>query len=58
MPGSIHPLIKNRNKARAFREKYQINFKSREGLFVVFGYPAVKYQHGIKRTFASLTKMN
>ncbi len=55
MLGAVHPLIQNGKKARLFREKYGIKFTSREGLFVAFGYPAVKYSKGNKRTFASVT---
>ena len=58
MLGAIHPLIQNGKKARKFREKYNIRYKSREGLFVIFGYPAVKYRKGINRTFASVTIIN
>jgi hypothetical protein len=54
MLGGIHPLIQNGKKARQFREQYGIKSKSREGLFVIFGYPAVIYRKGIKRTFASV----
>ncbi len=53
MLGAIHPLIQNGKKARLFREKHGIKYKSREGLFVIFGYPSVKYKKGIRRTFAS-----
>lgn len=54
MLGGIHPLIQNGKKAKQFREKHGIKGKSREGLFVIFGYPAVTYRKGIKRTFASV----
>jgi nitroreductase len=54
MLGGIHPMIQNGKKAREFREKHGIKFASREGLFVIFGHPKVKYQHGIRRTFASV----
>lgn len=54
MLGAVHPLIQNGRKAAAFRKKYNIRHASREGLFVVFGYPAVKYSKGIKRTFAAV----
>lgn len=54
MIGSIHPLIQNGRKAERFRKKQGIKFKSREGLFVLFGYPQVKYIKGIRRTFASI----
>ncbi len=55
MLGAVHPLIQNGSKARIFREKYGIKFKSREGLIVIFGHSKVKYQKGIRRTFASVT---
>lgn len=54
MIGGIHPLIQNGRKARLFRKKNKIMSKSREGLFIVFGYPEVKFRKGIKRTFASI----
>lgn len=52
MLGAVHPLIQNGRKAATFRKKYNIRHKSREGLFVVFGYPSVNYTRGIKRSFA------
>jgi ferredoxin len=55
MLGAIHPMIVYGGKARKFREKYGIKYASREGLFVIFGYPSVNYVKGIKRTFASVT---
>lgn len=55
MIGSVHPLIQNGKRARQFRDKYKIKYTSREGLIVLFGYPAVKYEKGIRRTFASET---
>ncbi len=54
MLGGIHPLIQRGRKARLFREKHQIKCKSKEGIFVVFGYPKTYYRKGIKRTFASI----
>lgn len=54
MLGGIHPLIQNGRKAGKLREKYKIKYKSREGIFVIFGWPAVKYRKGIERTFASV----
>jgi len=53
MLGTIHPLIQNGKNAEQLRQKYGIKYTSREGLVVVFGYPAVKYLKGIQRTFAS-----
>ena len=55
MLGGIHPMIQDGRKARIFREKHGIKYASREGLFVIMGYPAVKYHRGIRRTFASVT---
>jgi ferredoxin len=54
MLGGIHPMIQSGKKARKFRETHGIKFKSREGVFVIFGHPAVKYNKGILRTFASV----
>lgn len=58
MLGGVHPLLQNGKKAQRFREKHGIKYASREGLIVIFGYPAVNYRKGIKRTFASTTVMN
>ena len=57
MLGAIHPLIQSGNAARKFREAHGIRSKSREGLFVIMGYPAVKYAKAIKRTFASVDSL-
>lgn len=56
MLGAVHPLIQNGKKARKFRADHEIKFKSREGLFVIFGYPALKFERGIRRTFADIHK--
>jgi hypothetical protein len=47
-----------RGKAKKLRLKYGIKYPSREGIFVIFGYPAVEYKKGVKRTFASVTIAN
>ena len=54
MLGAIHPFIQNGKKAKRFREMHNIKCKSKEGLFIAFGYPSVKYKKGINRTFASI----
>ncbi len=54
MLGAIHPFIQNGGAAKKLRDKYRIKYKSREGVFVIFGYPKVKYNKGIRRTFASV----
>jgi ferredoxin len=58
MLGGVHPFIQYGKAALKLREKYGIKFKSREGLIVVMGYPRVKYQKGIKRTFANIFMVN
>lgn len=58
MLGGIHPMIQSGKKAKEFREKQGIKFASREGLFVIFGYPKVKFSKGIRRTFASVNILN
>ena len=58
MIGAIHPLIQYGSKAKKLRKKYGIKYKSQEGIFVIFGYPSVKYRKGVKRTFASVTTAN
>ncbi len=58
MLGAVHPLIQNGKKARLLREKYGIKFTSREGLFVIFGYPDIQYKRGMLRSFAGIHRMN
>jgi len=55
MLGAVHPFIQTGKKAKKFRKKHKIKYKSKEGLCVAFGYPSVKYNKGVKRTFASET---
>ena len=55
MLGAVHPFIQKGKNSEKFRKKYSIKHKSKEGIFVAFGYPKVKYKKGIKRTFASIT---
>jgi ferredoxin len=54
MLGGIHPFIQSGGAARKFRKKYNIRWKSREGLFVIMGYPRIKYNAAIKRSFANV----
>jgi len=58
MLGGVHPMIQYGKKARLLREKYGIKFKSREGLFVIFGYPKFKFHKGVRRTFADIHRMS
>lgn len=54
MLGAVHPLIQHGKKARQLRERHHIKYTSREGLFVIFGYPEFKFKKGIRRSFASI----
>lgn len=54
MLGAVHPFIQHGRKAKKFREDHNIECKSREGLFVAFGYHNSPYSKGIHRTFASV----
>jgi nitroreductase len=58
MIGGVHPFIQSGKRAKLFREKYGIKYKSKTGLIVIFGYPAVKYRKGITRSFASVMTLN
>jgi ferredoxin len=57
MLGAVHPFIQKGKKAKTFRKTHQIMCKSKEGLFVAFGYPEVFYQKGIRRSFASVQRL-
>jgi ferredoxin/nitroreductase len=52
--GAIHPFIQNGGAAKKFRERHGIQCKSREGLFVIMGYPKAEYLKGIRRGFAGV----
>jgi ferredoxin len=54
MLGGVHPFIQNGRKAKLFRAAQGIRYRSREGLFVIFGHPDVEYKKGVRRTFASI----
>ncbi len=54
MLGAVHPLIQNGRRAKAFRARHGIRHTSREGLFVIFGFPRVTYRQGIRRSFAAI----
>jgi ferredoxin len=54
MLGGIHPFIQSGKVARRLREKWGIRYKSKEGLFVIMGYPKVKYHSTVLRTFANV----
>jgi ferredoxin len=54
MLGAVHPFIQNGRKAKKFREVHNIKCKSKEGLFVAFGYHKSNFKKVIGRTFASI----
>jgi nitroreductase len=54
MLGAVHPMIQSGRKAKKFRQAHGIKYPSREGVFVAIGYPGIKFNQGIKRTFASV----
>lgn len=54
MIGSIHPFLKH--GGASLKKKYSINQKIRDGIFLIIGYPKVKYHKGIKRTFARVSE--
>ncbi len=58
MLGGIHPFIQNGRKASHFRKKWGIRYKSKEGVFIIFGYSSVHYKKGIKRSFAAEDTVN
>ena len=49
MIGAVPPLLKH---ARQLRKKYPIRPDMKQGLMVLFGYPAVQYVRGVRRSFA------
>jgi nitroreductase len=57
MIGGIHPFIQHGRAAAKFREKHGIRYKSTAGLFLILGYPNVKFKKGIRRTFANLDSL-
>jgi nitroreductase len=54
MLGGVHPFIQSGRAAEKFRKSHGIRYKSKEGLILIVGYPAVKYKMGINRSFANV----
>lgn len=52
MIGSINPFLKFGGKQ--IKNKYRINSKLGEGIFVIFGYPKFSYKKSINRTFENV----
>lgn len=52
--GAVHPFIQNGKAAERFRMKHGIRHKSQGGIFLLLGYPEVKYGKTIKRSFAAV----
>ena len=51
MIGSIAPFLKRMKKLKS---KYSIPAGSKDGIFLIFGYPKYKYHKAIKRSFAKV----
>ncbi|HWR39306.1 MAG TPA: nitroreductase family protein [Patescibacteria group bacterium] len=51
MIGTVAPVLKH---AGALKAKYSVRPDMRQGLMVLFGYPAISYSRGIRRTFARI----
>lgn len=51
MIGSIAPFLKY---MKTLKKKYNIPEGSKDGIFLVFGYPKYKYHNAIKRSFAKV----
>jgi len=51
MIGSIAPFLKYSPK---LKQKYGIPLKNRQGIMVIFGYPALRYQRALKRRLAKV----
>lgn len=51
MIGSIAPFLKH---MKNIKKKYSIPAGSKDGIFLIFGYPKFKYQKAIKRSFAKI----
>jgi nitroreductase len=51
MIGTIAPILK---QSKPLKHKYGIPLKSRQGIMVIFGYPAITYEHAIKRRMADV----
>lgn len=54
MIGSIHPFL--RRGSSPLKKKYKINPANKNGIFLIIGYPKVKYHKAIKRTFAKVAE--
>ncbi len=54
MIGSIHPFLNH--GGTSLKKKYNINPHNKSGIFLIIGYPKVKYHKGIKRTFARVVE--
>ena len=54
MLGAMHPMIQSGGGARKFRESHGIRWKSREGIFLIMGYPKAEFLKGIRRSFAAV----
>ena len=54
MIGGVHPFLQHGSKGARLREKYGVQYKSRTGLVVIFGYHAKLHKKGIRRRLARI----
>ncbi len=54
MIGAVHPFLQIGGAGARVREKYNIAYKSKEGLVVIFGHANTAYRKGIHRVFAQV----
>jgi ferredoxin len=54
MLGAIHPFIQSGKAGERFRKRHGIRYKSKEGLFLIMGYPKAEFLKGINRGFAHI----
>ena len=57
MIGTVHPFLQHGKAGALLREKYGVKYKSKTGLAVIFGHPAVAYPQGIHRSFADVHRV-
>lgn len=56
MIGSISPFLEHSGKK--IKAKYGLDKNSKQGIFIIFGYPKYKYQKAIKRSFSKVVFYN
>lgn len=57
MIGGVDPFFQIGPKGAQLREKYGVKYKGKNGIVVIFGYPAISYASGINRSFADVHRV-